>query len=793
MTGSRRPRWPAAVAVLTLVGGVLGNVASNLLSELADTLLGPASIAVAVVGAVAAVVIELRRRRTERTDPADPTDVVTAPSTGAPTLPYPAGFTGRVGQVDAVVTLLRTTHAVAVVGRRAVGTSACAVQAANLCRDEFPDQQYYLDLRRGGRQRSPREVLTALARILGTTAPAGEGVDDLEAAADELRSHLDGRRILLVLDNVDRPEQVRALLPPAARTCRLLLAGTPGLAACEGLVPYWLEEPDRADAVELFAAAGGAVSAARRHLPDPHVDPAVAEIVDLCGRQPRVVRALGYRTAQHGWRYTDVRDNLRHVAAAPPHQRTPVSPAVRLVTDRDTAYHALSWQARRLFRLLSLSPAPLDRPAIGALAGRPRRQVAALLDELAAAAFVGGAAGDRYDLRPLLVPYARLHLRSADTVGRRVAAQARLTRHLARRAERHAANLQLTGALLGRERSLLPDDDPYAWFDLHQDLLLAVVGVPAGAADTLPRRVRRWWFRLAVALCGWLAHADRFTEWQKVCDLVLATPTAGDRPRIAGWAHNELGVLRRRQNDPHGAAAALTLAVAERGRRGTAQARMNLGLALLDLGQVDDAVEHLELSRRHRSGADRSGHALTDLGLGAARLTRGEPEAAHHHLVRAANTFRSLGDARGYAAALANLMLVYHRLGEHLDAAQAGRAVLDEENAGPAIRAGALLNAGAILFARATEDTGPDGSARSVGVDRRRLVESYRLLTRSRLLRHGRPSQGSGRTLLCLGDVATALGKPAVARRHWSRAAQVYQEIGDAGGRAQARQRLSEG
>ncbi|MFC3505726.1 hypothetical protein ACFOOK_32850 [Micromonospora krabiensis] len=776
--GGRPPRWPVLVAVGTLVSGVLANIASNLLSELADSLLGPASIVLLVTGAVGGVVWEVYRRRGGPRVGTEPTEIVAETPTGAPTLPYPAGFTGRGEHVESIMALLRREHAVAVLGRRAVGTSACAVQAANLCRESYPDGQFYLDLRRGGRPRSARQVLTALARILGTAAPTSGRADALAEAADALRRHLDGRRMLLVLDNVDRPEQVRALLPPTARDCRLLFAGGPALAGLEGVVAHWIAEPGPAEAVELFAAAGQAAPAARTRRVDPRTDPAVRSIVDLCGRQPRTVRALGYRTAQHGWRHADVLDALRRAVQTPPHQRITVSPAARLVTERDTAYRALSGQARRLYRLMSLSPAPVDRPAIAALARRRPEQVAALLDELAAGAFVVGAPGDRYEIRPLLAGLARLHLRDAEPARARVAAQARLTRHLARRAERHATNLAALGAPPDREWSLPLDDDPYGWFDLHQELLLAVVRVPAGAAETLPRRVRRWWFRLAVALCGWLAHAERLPEWEQVCRTVLATPTADDRPEIAGWAHNELGVLRRRRHDPQGAAAALTLAVAERGRRGTAQARMNLGLALLDLGQLDDAVEHLELSRRHRSGADRAGHALTDLGLGAARLARGELDAAHHHLVRAANTFRALGDARGYAAALTNLVLVHAGLGEHLDAAQAWRAALREYDAvtDPTSRAAALLNAGATLLR-----TSP-GQAR----------QAYEMLAESCRLREGtRATAGLGRTLLYLGDAAAALGDPDEAHRHWVDAAGVCEEVGDAEGQAAADARLT--
>ncbi|MER7420581.1 tetratricopeptide repeat protein [Micromonospora peucetia] len=781
MTGpARRPRAPRRLSLLLAIGGVvggtvsavLGNVTGNLLSELSVAQLGSASAGVIVLGLAAAVLVEWRRQRQQAPTPDDPE---ATPSVGAPTLPWPAGFTGRAGHVDAIIDLLEKEHAVAVVGRRAVGTSSCAVQAANLCREDFPDGQYYLDLRRGGRRHDARQVLTALARILGTRPPASGRADDLADAADELSGQLDGRAVLVVLDNVDDPAQVRPLLPPTARTCRLLLAGTEALATLDGVVAHGIAEPGADDAVELFAAAGATAPVARPHRPDPRTDPAVRTLVELCGRQPRTVAELGRRTAQHGWRHTDVLDALRRAVDTPPHQHVAASPATLLVTARDTAYHALGGEARRLWRLISLSPVPLDRPTIAALAGRRPDRVAALLHELATGGFVTGAPGDRYEARPLLAPYARMHLRDAEPARRRVAAQARLTRHLARRAERHAASLAVSGSP-DREPTLALDDDPYGWFDLHQELLLAVVRVPAGAAETLPRRVRRWWFRLAVALCGWLAHAERLDEWAEVCRTVLATPTADDRPEIAGWAHNELGVLRRRRHDPQGAATALSLAVAERGRRGTAQARMNLGLVLLDLGQLDDAVEHLELSRRHRSGADRAGHALTDLGLGAARLARGELAVAHHHLVRAANAFRTLGDARGYAAALTNLVLVHAGLGEHLDAAQSWRAALREYDsvADPTNRAAALLNAGAALL------TSAPAQAR----------QAYEMLAESLRLRAGRPTAGLGRTLLHLGDAAAALGDAEEARRHWADAAGVCEEAGDTDAQAAADARL---
>ncbi|MEK8105836.1 tetratricopeptide repeat protein [Micromonospora sp. M12] len=165
------------------------------------------------------------------------------------------------------------------------------------------------------------------------------------------------------------------------------------------------------------------------------------------------------------------------------------------------------------------------------------------------------------------------------------------------------------------------DDDPYGWFDLHQELLLAVVRVPAGANETLP-----------------VGCAGGGSGWPWRCAGGWRTPsgsTSGSRSAVPCWPPRPPTTARR---SPAGRTTSWACCADAgtthrgggrahpRGQRtrapGTAQARMNLGLALLDLGQLDDAVEHLEMSRRHRSGADRAGHALTDLGLGAAQLAR---------------------------------------------------------------------------------------------------------------------------------------------------------------------------
>ena len=763
MSTARGPqRWQWVLTATIAAGSVAGGIASNILADVIDRNLGAVTwitggLATVIAGVLAT--LEVRNRRAEQVDrAAEPAPAVPVQEAGAITdLPYTSGFVGRRLTVQWLADAITAEHVVALIGRRAVGTSACVVEAANQVRDRFPGGQLYLDLRRPDRALSAREVVDALRHKIGIDDPA----PDLETAAAQLRAAVgEDRKILLVLDNVDSPEQVSSLLPPA-RECRLLLAGGPALAALENVRVRQLIEPSTGEAVELFTAAARDAGSTRRNLP---ADPAVRDIVELAGRQPQAVRVLGSWLARRGWSARELLAALQHGARS-----GRIDPTLARLAARDRAYDALSPGARRLVRLLTLARQPLSRNAVAALTGTNRGRAERMLDEAAEAAFVAVTPDGRYRLRTLLVRYTAIHLQIDEPPRRRLAAQGRLVRYLGRQAERHAD-------------AIPPGEE---WFGRHEALLRTLVCDPWGTPGAMPagppRRMRRWWLRLAVALCTWYAAAGRLDDWAAVCRAVLDSPLAGQTASVAGWAHNELGAVRRWQGNTHEAAIELTAAVALRHRRGAAQSRTNLGLALLDQGDVDGAVDQLQRARRQRSPSDRTGQALTELGLGSAYLARDEPGAARHHLIRAANAFEAIGDRKGYAAALTNLGLAQWWLGERLDAAQAWSAALDcHPGVGdPHGHAVALLNAGAILLAEAAAT----GS--------RARVEQARELLRESLearLANGWPT---GRTLLHLGDAATALGDSEQARRLWQEAADACDKAADEPGAAAARSRLS--
>jgi tetratricopeptide (TPR) repeat protein len=762
---TRPQRWQWVLTLSIAVGTVAGGIASNILADLVDRNLGAvtwvtAGVAVLIAGALAA--LEVRSRRARVADEAlEPVPPVPVREAWVPTdLPDTAGFIGRRVDIDWLADAVRGGHTVALLGRRAVGTSACVVQAANAVRSRFPDGQLYLNLRKpdrrgAGRSLRAREVLEALCRKVGIDDDALGQARDLDAVATLLRTGLGDRKVLLVLDNVDSPDQVRPLLPPAPQ-CRLLLAGGPALSSLDGVRIRQLAEPPAEEAVELFAAAVRDAGSIRRGL---RTDPGVRDMVELAGRQPHAVRVLGRWLADQGWSPPELLAALRHGMTSDRADAT-----LLLLASRDRAYRALSGGTRRVVRLLALVRQPLSRNAVAALAGTNRGRADRMLDEAATGAFVTVTPDGRYRLRPLLVRYTQVHLQCDEPPRRRVAAQSRLVRYLAHQAERSAEEVGSGG-----------------WFGRHESLVRTLVREPWGSPGALPadppRRMRHWWLRLAVALCTWYASTGRLDDWAAVCRAVLDSPMAVHGGAVSGWAHNELGVVRRRQGDPHEAAVELTAAVAVRHRRGAAQSRTNLGLALLDQGDFDGALDQLQRARRQRSPRDRAGQALTELGLGAALLAREEPRIACHHLILAANRFEAIGDRRGYAAALTNLALAQWWLGERLDAAQAWSAALDCHSAfdEPRAHAAALLNAGAIVVGGAVTGRGDARAAQA----RDLLEESLRL----------RASNGGpvGRTLLYLGDVADLLQDPDEARRCWDAAAEACEKDGDSDGATAAR------
>ncbi len=214
-----------------------------------------------------------------------------------PVLPHDIrNFTGRDADMAKLMASVRETGGVvgiyAIDGMAGVGKSAFAVHAAHVLAPRFPDGQIFLQLHAhtGGHQ--PVEAADALASLLLT---AGVAAGQIPAALSDRsalwRSHLAGRRVLLLLDDAASHEQVEPLLPGTPGSLALITSRR-HLSALDGAVSICLETlpPDEAAAL-LIRLAGR---------PDLNgEDPAVERINLLCGHLPLAIGMLARQLHHH--------------------------------------------------------------------------------------------------------------------------------------------------------------------------------------------------------------------------------------------------------------------------------------------------------------------------------------------------------------------------------------------------------------------------------------------------------------------------------------------------------------
>lgn len=759
----------------------------ELVGDLANSVLlrGPIWLRVLVAtvllaGAGAAVTALIRARRLPRPD--EPPEAPARPLTLPPGLP---AVIGRDDDLARVSSLLESEHAVAVVGRRTIGTSTLALGAAQGVAHRFPDGQVYVDVR-GATSGLPLTGPLALRRVLrqlGLPEPTSDHAHDLEQAAERLRRWLDARRLLFVLDNVDHPEQVRWLLPGGA-ACRFLLAGSVDLEELPGAYAYIVRELAEDDAVALLATAVDPAVVARDRA-------AAVDLVNRCGRQPLAIRLIGQLLQDRQWPLRRVGEAVEQGLQAPAYahgleQLVLLRP---LLDACHVTYQDLSPAHRRIFRLLALVPTTeIGVHAAAAVAGISPDRAARLLAELARRGLVESVRPGRFRIRDTLSTSARIYLSQEEPARQVDRARTRLARYCALVTEEYAEPLvplvRRSGQEHDGERVLAK---ARSWFSYEHELLFQLVtsrevaGNRATGAAGAPTAARqRWLWRLAVGLCTWYAVEGRLNDWAEVCTAVLRMPLARTNPAVALWAHNELGVIYRQRGEPRRGwqelQDALRLSHASR-RRGLAQVHTNLGLTLLDQGQLDSALRHLESGLELRARADRHGQAVSALGLGIAYLRVDQLDASRGHLSLAANVFDTLNHRRGLAAALNALGVVLWEqddpLGaaEHWDLARTMYAELRDDGG----LASVLLNIAAGMVTAEPH--------RAAEVDQlteaERMAQARELLEECLRLRSAhQQTRVDGLAHLHLGDVIARCGGPDEARAHWATAARILAPLG---------------
>jgi tetratricopeptide (TPR) repeat protein len=564
-----------------------------------------------------------------------------------PAYPRPAqlpravrGFAGRGAALTALDALLdlpadqpSTVVISAVSGTAGIGKTALAVHWAHRVAHLFPDGQLYLNLRGfdpAGQVLDPGE---ALRRLIGAFAvPAAQLPSDVEALAALYRSLLDGRRLLVVLDNARDADQIRPLLPGTPTALVVVTSRNPltSLVAADGARPLTLDVLPAAEARELLEGRIGWDRVA--------AEPEAAEqLVAGCARLPLALSIAAARAVATGSSLTavagELADTQRRLGAL-----DAGDPVTRVRAVFSWSYHALTPPAQRLFRLLGLHPGPdVSTAAAASLAGAPADAVSVLLTELTRTGLLAEHAPARYGFHDLLATYA-----------------AQLAGEEEPEAERHVAIARLLDSYLHAaytaDRLLYPQRDPIR-IPLDPPAAGAIAWAPTGEREAL----------------DWLAAEHRV--------LMAALRLAADsgyhaRTWQLAWALNTFLHRRGYQQDR---ATAWLLASGAADRLGNpaagGHAYRDLGWAIIRMGRYREAHTHLdralELAAR---AADQIGQAHIHRALASLLEREGDLREALAHDRRALGLYQAVDYRQGEADALNSIGWDHSLLGEHTDA-----------------------------------------------------------------------------------------------------------------------------
>jgi tetratricopeptide (TPR) repeat protein len=590
-----------------------------------------------------------------------------------------ADFVGRTGQLDQLAELLGDSGGpdavgcVVVAGCGGVGKTALAVRTAHRLADRFPDGQLYANLHGyGPGQPVPAgQLLERFVRALGVAA--ADVPAELDEAAALYRSLLDGRRVLVVLDNAAAAEQVRPLLPGAAG-CRVLVTSRDRLSplvALDGARRLDLDVLPRSEAVALLARLVGAA----------RLDGAGADagaLVELCARLPLAVRIAAASIVDHADR--GIADHLARLRAGDLLADLVLDgdPPAAVRANLDLSYDRLDRDGQRLFRRLGLVPGPdFTAGAAAALVGGPEPAAARLLDRLAAVSLVERHAGDRYLFHDLLRRYAadRAHREDPDAA----AARDRLLAWYLRSTQA-AVRLLYPGKVrlpaAAGDPAHLPAAQPVAgfgtheaalrWLDAELPSLVAAAGSAADAAAGGGPPELAW--LLADALRGYFWTRRCAAEWFAVARAGVAAAAAADDPSGRAAAELNLADAHWSLGDYPPALAHYTAAYELAGRagwvEGEAAASTNRGNVHTELGRLADAAADYQhaLARYEQTGQPaRQAAALAN--LGAVHHQSGRLEQAAAHYARALALHRTSTDRAGQALTLNIIGIVQHDLG----------------------------------------------------------------------------------------------------------------------------------
>ncbi|MFE2281386.1 BTAD domain-containing putative transcriptional regulator [Streptomyces sp. NPDC059454] len=556
---------------------------------------------------------------------AEPVAVPVRPAQLPATVP---DFTGRASFVRELSDVLASASGAeaqvmavsALAGIGGVGKTTLAVHVAHAARSSFPDGQLYVDLQgAGSRSAEPETVLGAFLRALGTADSAIP--DSLEERAALYRSVLDGRRVLVLLDNARDAAQVRPLLPGTAG-CAALVTSRVRMVGLAGAHLVDLDVMSPEEALALFTKIVGEERVASER-------EAALDVVAACGFLPLAIRIAASRlAARRTWtvsvlaaKLADERRRLDELQAGD----------LAVKATFELGYGQLEPAQARAFRLLGLADGPdISLAAAAAVLDLPAEDTEDLLESLVDTSLLESAAPGRYRFHDLVRLYARACAeRDEQPPGEREAALSRVLDFylataagvyaLERPGDRLVHHLEAT-----RYAGLHFSDRQEAldWLYSEANSLLACARQAFGT-DRLRRGVDLLWAAKDLGESG--ANSKQYES---------AAFAAKDAAQAVGDPHSE-------------------------GRARTALTNVHLVAGRYE--EADEEARQAELLANAAEDPTPLFWASNDRGI--IGLNQGRYQDAEQHLLRAIEVSRDDENLAGEASALCNLSRVHLAMG----------------------------------------------------------------------------------------------------------------------------------
>ncbi|MFI0964028.1 AfsR/SARP family transcriptional regulator [Streptomyces sp. NPDC021080] len=554
-------------------------------------------------------------------------------------------FTGRASFVQELSDVLaaasseegRVMAVSALAGIGGVGKTTLAVHVAHQARAAFPDGQLYVDLQgAGSRAAEPETVLGAFLRALGTSDSAIP--DSLEERSALYRSVLDGRRVLVLLDNARDAAQVRPLLP-GTEGCAALVTSRIRMVDLAGAHLVDLDVMSPEEALQLFTKIVGEERVASER-------EAALDVVAACGFLPLAIRIAASRlAARRTWTVSvlaaklgDERRRLDELQAGD----------LAVKATFELGYGQLEPAQARAFRLLGLADGPdISLAAAAAVLDLPAEDTEDLLESLVDTSLLESAAPGRYRYHDLVRLYARACAeRDEQPPSERAAAMSRLLDFY----------LSTAAGVYAIERPgdrLVDHLEPTA----HPGLVFEE-----------RHRAQDWLYSEAISLLACVRQSTKGGFLRRSVDAL--------------WASVDLAESGTNSKAYEGVAAALREAAREAAdAHAEARALVTLAYVHYYTGRFDPAREAAAQALELAAETDHLTSCWASNTLGVIALLQNQYEDGEAHLTRAIESFRACHDRAGEASALCNLSRIHlatGRTGSAVSLAQQGTGMYDD-------------------------------------------------------------------------------------------------------------------